>query len=52
MNGVTGNMDSRYYFDVLDELLIPDLIYYLGDIWTLIHDVASFHRYNHTTNWL
>lgn len=52
MVGVEGNMDSKYYCEVLEQALLPDATQRYGDIWTFVQDNASIHSSNYSKSWL
>lgn len=48
LDGTDGNMDSKYYFQVLEEALIPQAEEALGGIWTLVYDGERVNRADYT----
>lgn len=52
MVGLEGNVDSKYYCDVLEDALLPQANELYQDWWTFVQDNASVHNSEYTRAWL
>lgn len=50
--GFEGNMDSRYYFNIVQDCLIDENSSLVGEDWILQKDNAAVHTFNYTKEWL